>query len=123
VIVAYPNQNHMRNLALLLVVSLTLIACKGGDKVSGRNSDKREVELILQTRKSVDISALCMAHRDVGLKSRKVLSARMGTWLVTVMSSNEEMTEEIMGRLKKDMDVVNVQLNHKNVELRDNQDN
>jgi len=43
----------------------------------------------------------------------------MGTWLVSVMSSNDEMTEEIIKNLKKDMDIVNVQLNHKEVEIRD----
>jgi len=36
-----------------------------------------------------------------------------------VMSSNDEMTEEIIKNLKKDMDIVNVQLNHKEVEIRD----
>jgi len=43
----------------------------------------------------------------------------MGTWLVSVMSSNDEMTEGIIKNLKKDMDIVNVQLNHKEVEIRD----
>jgi|AP95_1055475.scaffolds.fasta_scaffold249384_1 hypothetical protein len=109
----------MRNLVILLGLSLTLAACTGGEKAAGGNGKKAEVELILQTRKSADISALCMGHSDVGLKSKKVLSARMGTWLVTVMSSNPEMTEEIIKNLKKDMDIVNVQLNHKEVEIRD----
>jgi hypothetical protein len=109
----------VRNLVFLLVLFLALPACKGGDKTAKNNMKKKEVELILQTRKSADISAVCLAHNDVGLKSKKVLSARMGTWLVSVMSSNDEMTEGIIKNLKKDMDIVNVQLNHKEVEIRD----
>lgn len=108
----------MRNLVFLLVFTLFLAACKGGDKAAKGNKHKKEVELILQVRKSADINALCMAHTDVSLKSKKVLSARMGTWLVSVMSSNEEMTEEIMKKLKSDMDIIKVQLNHSKVEER-----
>ena len=109
----------MRNLVFLLVLTLALIGCKGGDKTSKNNKKKKEVELILQTRKAADINAICLAHTGVSLKSKKVLSARMSTWLVSVMSSNDEMTEEIIKKLKMDMDIVNVQLNHKNVEIRD----
>ena len=114
-----PNRDRVRNLVLLLVISLVLAACKGGDKASKESKTNKEVELILQTRKTADISAVCLAHTDVGLKSKKVLSARMSTWLVTVMSSSDERTEEIMKKLKMDMDIVNVQLNHKGVEQRE----
>ena len=89
----------MRNLVFLLVLFLALPACKGGDNTAKNNMKKKEVELILQTRKSADISAVCLAHNDVGLKSKKVLSARMGTWLVSVMSSrSEEHTSELQSR-------------------------
>jgi len=103
----------------LVLLSFALPACKGGDKVSKSSKNAREVELILQLRKSADISAVCLAHTDVELKSKKVLSPRMRTWLVTVMSSGEEMTKEIITKLKLDMDIVNVQLNHGGVEQRD----
>jgi len=109
----------MRNLIFLVLICFAIPACKGGDKASKKDKDKKEVELILQVRKAADISAVCQAHTGVGMQSKKVLSARMGTWLVTVMSSNDEMTEEIMKKLKSDMDIVNVQLNHKGVEQRD----
>lgn len=109
----------MRNLVFLLVFSLVLASCNSGDKATKGDKHKKEVELILQMRKAADINAICMAHTDVSLKSKKVLSARMGTWLVSVMSANEEMTAGIMKKLKLDMDIVNVQLNHKNVDNRD----
>lgn len=105
-----PNTYHMRNLVFLLLLILALGACKSGDKASKGNKNKKEVELIVQLRKSVDINAVCEAHRDVGLKSRKVLSPQMGTWLMTVMSSNEEMTMGIIKILKADMDIVNAKI-------------
>ena len=97
---------------------MAIAACKGGDKASKGDKHKKEVELILQLRKAADINAVCMAHKDVSLMSKKVLSARMGTWLVTVMSSSDEMTEGIIKKLKLDMDITNAQLNHGDVEKR-----
>ena len=109
----------LRNLLFLILLCCAIPACKGGEKGAKSSKNAKEVELILQLRNSADITAVCQAHIDVELKSIKVLSARMRTWLVTVKSTGEEMTKEIIVKLKTDMDIVNVQLNHKNVEQRD----
>ena len=109
----------MRSLLFLLLVCVALPMCKGGDKASKADKNKKEVELLLQIRKAADISTVCQAHTDISLKSIKVLSSRMGTWLVTIMSANEETTEGIIKKLKSDIDIINVQLNHKEVEQRD----
>ena len=90
--------------------------CKGGEKTAKKGAKKAEVELVIQVRKAADISTVCQAHTDVSLMQKKVISTRMGTWLVTIMSSGEEMTEAIMKKLKSDMDIITVRLNQKEVE-------
>ena len=101
------------------MLTFVIASCKGGKEISNADKGKKEVELILQMRKAAEINLICQSHTEVGLRSIKVLSARMGTWLVSVLSSSDEMTEEIMKTLKMDVDIVNIQLNHKNVEQRD----
>ena len=71
----------MRNLVFLLVLFLALSSCKGGEKTAKNNMKKREVELILQTRESADISAVCLA-RGVYMVSVQGVNRTYTKWLV-----------------------------------------
>ena len=66
------------------------------------------------------MNALCSAYKEAGLEPKKLLSERMGAWLMSVKADNEEEVKMIMEKIKMNVDVVNVQINHKKIEKRTN---
>jgi len=91
--------------------------CKVNQKAQASDLIEETTEIIVQLQKNADIESLQKEFEGIKLISKKVLSSRMSTWLMTIQVTKTDIGASLE-QLKAHDNIINAQLNHKNVEQR-----
>ena len=104
--------NFKLHLILFVLACIFAIGCNIFSKSEKQKGPGELISIIVQVRKNTDIESLVMRHKDLNLVAVKLLSARMGTWEMTINYRRTEVNIA-MNLLKQNESIANVQLNHK----------
>ncbi|PCH94412.1 MAG: hypothetical protein COB85_05640 [Bacteroidetes bacterium] len=98
-------------LILAVILAYSVVGCGLFSKTENGSGSDGQISIIVQVVKNTDIESLILTHRNMRLTSVKLLSARMGTWEMTI-NYKLKSVQKALRLLNENPTIINAQLNH-----------